>query len=920
MNQQRFTSLPQRLIALIGVIVPQRLRTRFRQEWEAELQHREARLRRWNRLDWRNRIELLRRSSGAFWDALLLQPRRLEDEVFQDLRFGLRMLLRQPGFTAVALLTLGLGIGANTAIFSVVNGVLLRPLPFQQPERLAMLWTDDLKRNLHEGATAYANVLDWRSQSQSFADMAIFSGNPLVLTEANEPERALGSFVSANLFPLLGVKPVAGRSFSPDEEASGERVVVLSHQLWQRRFGGAADAIGKSIKIDGDANARKSGPRTARIIGVMPPDFYFPNKETQLWEPATVYWRWQRESTDRFMSEARRWGVVGRLKPQVTLRQAQAEMNTIGQRLTQAYPTTNPNFPGFAVNVVSLLEQITGKKLQLALWVLLGAVVFVLLIACVNVANLMLARGATREREFAIRAALGASRGRLLRQLLTESVALAMGAGLLGLALAAAGVRGLLLVAPPGIPRLDEVSLDPSVLLFTLGISLCAGLFFGLAPAWKISQQRPQQALKENSTSSGGLGLRRTHSLLAVLECALAVVLLTGAGLLIRSFLHLQSVNPGFNPAGVLLARVSPPLSLHGNRGEAYFQQVRERIAAIPGVQAVASTDDFLIRGTPDEAITIEGRPPASEGETSQLNSADASPEFFQTLGVPLLRGRFFTRADALAKSQLLSVPRPQGPPSVSTTATGPTERPPAEAAIINETFARRFFPNEDPLGKRFYFGPPSKIYWYEIVGVVGDMHRQGLERQPIPEYFGPHLGGTADVIVRVNGAPSAFGAMVREAIRSVDQNALILNVTTAEARLGELSAERRLNTWLLALFAALALLLAVIGIYGVMHYSVAQRRHEIGVRLALGAQSADVLRLVIGQGLRLMLGGVALGLLAAFALTRVLAHLLFGVGAHDPLTFGGVALLLIGVAIIACYLPARRAAQVDPLVALRCE
>lgn len=678
-SQQRFTSLPQRLIALIGVIVPRRFRTRFRQEWEAELQHREARLRRWRRLDWRNRLELLRRSSGAFWDALLLQPRRLEDEVFQDLRFGLRMLLRQPGFTAVALLTLSLGIGANTAIFSVVNGVLLRPLPFQQPERLAMLWTDDLKRNLREGATAYANVLDWRSQSQSFAEMAIFSGNPLVLT---------------------------------------------------------------------------------------------------------------------------------------------------------------------------------------------------------------------------------------------ESVALAMGAGLLGLALAAAGVRGLLLVAPPGIPRLDEVSLDPSVLLFTLGISLCAGLFFGLAPAWKISQQRPQPALKENSTSSGGLGLRRTHSLLAVLECALAVVLLTGAGLLIRSFLKLQSVNPGFNPAGVLLARVSPPLSLRGNRGEAYFQQVRERIAALPGVQAVASTDDLLIRGTPDEAITIEGRPPASEGATSQLNSAAASPEFFHTLGVPLLRGRFFTRADALAKSQLLSAPRTQGPPPVA----APIGRPPAEAAIINETFARRFFPNEDPIGKRFYFGPPTKIYWYEIVGVVGDMHRQGLERQPIPEYFGPHLGGTADVVVRVNGAPPAFAATVREAIRSVDKHTLILNVTTAEARLGELSAERRLNTWLLALFAALALVLAVIGIYGVMHYSVAQRRHEIGVRLALGAQSADVLRLVIGQGLRLMLGGVALGLLAAFALTRVLAHLLFGVSAHDPLTFSGVALLLAGVAIVACYLPARRAAQVDPLVALRCE
>ena len=837
--------------------------------------------------------------------------------MIQDLRFGIRMLLKNPGFTLVAALTLALGIGANTAIFSLVNGVLLRPLPFHQPDRLAMLWTDDIKRNLREGATSYPNFIDWRSQSQIFSEMAIFSGNPLVLTDTDEPERVLGGFVSSNLFTLLGVKPALGQSFSPGEEEGGERVVVLSHWLWQHRFGAAPDVIGKSVKIDGDANSRKNGPRAARVIGVMPPGFYFPNKETQLWEPATVYWRWKRESGERFMAEARRLGVVGRLKPHATIGQAQAEMATIGQRLAQTYPISNPDFPGFAVNVVPLLDQITGTKLQLALWVLLGAVAFVLLIACVNVANLTLARGASREREFAIRAALGASRVRLLRQLLTESVTLAMGAGLLGLALAAAGLQALTLAAPPGIPRLDEVRLDPSVLLFTLGISLFAGLFFGLAPAWKISQQRPQHALKENSSSSGGRELRRTHSMLAVLECALAVALLAGAGLLIRSFLRLQSVNPGFRPEGVLLARVLPPLSIRsGGQAETFFEQLRERLAGIPGVQSVASTDDFLIRGTPDESITIEGRPSTSDGKTSQLNSADASPDFFQTMGVPLLRGRFFTRADALTKIQVLYAPREQ----VQQPGAAPAERPPAEAVIINETFARRFFPDEDPIGKRFYFGPPTKIYWHEIVGVVGDMRRQGLEKQPIPEYFGPHLGGAADVVARVNADPLAFAATVREAIRSVDKNAVILNVTTAEARLGELSAERRLNTWLLALFAALALALAAIGIYGVMHYSVAQRTHEIGVRIALGAQPADALRLVIGQGLRLMSSGVALGLLAAFALTRVMASLLFGVSAHDPVTFIGVALLLFGVAIVACYLPARRAARVDPMVALRSE
>src|SRR5262249_55799925 len=701
-----------------------------------------------------------------------------------------------------------------------------------------------------------------------------------------------GSFVSANLFPLLGVKPALGRTISPNEEEVGERVVVLSYGLWQRRFGGAPDVIGKTLKIDGDANSRKNGPRTSRVIGVAPPGFYFPNKETQLWEPATVYWRWKRESVERFMAEARRWGVVGRLKSHITMRQARAEMATIGRGLAQTYPTTNPDFPGFAVNVVPLLDQITGKKLQLALWVLLGAVVFVLLIACVNVANLTLARGAAREREFAIRAALGASRARMLGQLLTESLLLAAGAGLLGLALAAAGLRALLLASLPGIPRLDEVRLDQSALLFTLGVSLLAGLFFGLAPAWKISKLRPQQALKENSIQSGGIELRRTRSLLAVMECALAVALLTGAGLLIRSFFRLQAVNPGFKPEGVLLTRVLPPLSVRsGAQAEAFFQQARERIAGIPGVQSVASTDDFLIRGSPDDSINIECRPPTSEGKTSQLNGANASPDFFRTLGAPLLRGRFFSSADALKKIQLVyGPPREQGQqPSAAT-----TERPPAEAAIINETFARRFFPDEDPIGKRFYFGPPTKIYWYEIVGVVGDMRRQGLEKEPIPEYFGPHLGGAADVIARVNSDPLAFAASVREAIRSVNKSALILNMTTAEERLGELSAERRLNTWLLALFAALALTLAVVGIYGVLHYSVAQRTHEIGVRIALGAQSSDVLRLVIGQGMRLILSGVAIGLFAALALTRVMAHLLFEVGAHDPATFIGVALLLI--------------------------
>lgn len=831
------------------------------------------------------------------------------ETLWQDARYSARMLVKNPGFTFVAVLTLALGIGANTAIFSVVNAVILRPLPYQDPDRLAMLWTDDPKHDVHEAATSYPNFLDWRKQSRHFAEMAIFRSEPTILPGADETERVMGGFASSGLFPLLGVKPLLGRTFSPDEEERGEPVVVLSYGFWQRRFGGSQNAIGRTLEM---INA-KGGRNAYRIIGVMPEKFYFPSQDIPFWIPATTYWRWQRESTDRYMST---WRVVGRLKPHAALRQAQTEMSAIGQRLSQAYPTTNPYFPGFAVNLVPLLDQVTGKNLPLALWVLLGAVVCVLLIACVNVANLLLARGTARQREFAIRAALGAGRARLLRQLLTESAMLALGAGLLGLGVAAAGVRALTLVAPPGIPRLNEVTLDTGVLLFTLSLALLAGLLFGLLPAWKMSRSNPNEALKEgSSSSSGGLRLHQTRGWLVVAECGLAVVLLAGAGLLIRSFLQLQAVNPGFKPEGVLLVRISPPLSmLGGARAEAFLQQLHERVAALPGVQAAEAIGDFLIRGNPDASITIEGRPPISEGESSQLASEHVSPGFFQTMGVSLLRGRMLTRDDALAKVKLLYTPSSPAPLSEQ------TGHALAEAVVVNEAFARRFLAGEDPIGKRFYFGPPTKIYWHEIVGVVRDMRRQGLEQQPIPEYFGPHVGGTTDLVVRASGDPLSLAATVREAIRAVDKGTMILSVTTVESRLGELSAQRRLNTWLLALFAALALVLAMIGIYGIMHYAVAQRTHEIGIRLALGARTSDVLRLIIGQGMKLTLIGVAAGLFAALWLTRVMSHLLFGVSASDPVTFVGAALGLSGVALLACYLPARKASKVDPMVALRYE
>lgn len=529
--------------------------------------------------------------------------------------------------------------------------------------------------------------------------------------------------------------------------------------------------------------------------------------------------------------------------------------------------------------------------------VLLGAVVFVLLIACANVVNLLLARGAAREREFAVRAALGAGRGRLVRQLLTECAALALVSGLLGLGLAAVGVRALIAFAPPDIPRLDEITIDPGVLSFTAGVSLLTGLLFGLAPAWKVARSNPNEALKEvGRGSSGGLRLRQTRGLLVVVECVLAVALLVGAGLLIRSFLRLQSVDPGFKPEGVLLARVSLPRSATRTQAQtvAFFHQAIERVEALPGVRAVGVIEDLIMRRNPDNMITVEGRAPDGAGHGGgELIGEFISHDFFQALAVPLLKGRFFSTQESRA----------------------------SRVAIINETLARRFFPGEDPIGKRFKFGgPQSSESWHEIVGVVGDLRRQRLEKQAVSEVYTPDASDNMDLLARVGSDPLALAGAVRREIRSVDPNATVYGLTTGTQLVEKLSAGRRFQTGLLTLFAMVALVLATIGIYGVMRYAVEQRTHEFGIRLALGARSADVLRLVIGQGMRLTLIGVATGLLASFALSRVMTQLLFGVSATDPATFAGVALALMGAAFLACYLPARRATKVDPLTSLRHE
>jgi putative ABC transport system permease protein len=806
--------------------------------------------------------------------------------MLNDFRYAIRMLRRDAGFTTVAVITLALGIGANTAIFSVVNAILLRPLPYSDPEHLAMLWTNDPKRDIHEEGTSYLNFEDWKNQNQVFEDLAICTrGNPVTLTSFDEPERIEAEAVSANLFSVLGSRPILGRTFSLDDMERRQYVVVLSYNLWQRRFGGAQDLVGKTMEING---------RSTQIIGVMPAEFYFPARETQLWEPVTVYSWWERTKGNRYNDW---WRVVGRLKRNVSFRQAQTEMNAIGNRLEHAYPTTDPEFAGFGINVVPLLTQITGEKLPLALWALLGAVVFVLLIACTNVASLVLARGTAREKEFAIRLALGGGRMRLIRQALIESTTLSLVAGLLGLILAGVAIPALAALAPPNIPRLDEVDIDARVLAFALGLSMLAGILFGLVPALKLSQNDPSGSLKESGRgASGGARSHQLRGLLVVAEFALAVVLLVGSGLLIRSFLRLQTVDLGLKAERVLTMKVIVPESKNVAQKAAFYQQAFERLIALPGVQAVGAISHVFLETNPDITITVEGSAISGQAAGALMDDV-VSSGYFTTMGIPLLKGRFFSDQDG-----------PESP----------------RVAIINETMARRFFPGEDPIGQRFKYGDPqSRGAPLTIVGVVKDVRRQGLERQPLPQIFislsqNPNRAMT--LVVRTVSEPMTFAATVRQEIRSIDKTVTLYSLNTVEQQLEEFSAERRFQTWLLGVLSVMALALAAIGIYGVMHYAVSQRTREIGIRIALGAQARDVLCLVVRQGIRLALIGAAVGLVCAAWLTQTISNLLFDVAAVDPATFASAAFLLIGAAFFACYFPARRATRIDPMVALRYE
>src|SRR5262245_29248444 len=804
--------------------------------------------------------------------------------LWQDLRYGARMLLKQPGNTMIAALTLGLGIGANTTIFSVVNAVWLRPLPYPEADQLALVTHRNTKlgRNFELTPTRY---FDHRLQNKSFAQIAVYFGRNFNLTGTGEPERLQGQLVSAALFPLLKVSPLAGRVFTEaDDRPDAPRVVLLSHTLWQRRFGADANLIGKTLTLD---------DQSYTVIGVLPPGFAFPTKDTELWAPLALNANAANDRNSFYLSG------IARLNPGVTPERAQSELDVIARNLAQAYPQSNTDL-GFGV--ASLQESLVSSFKQ-ALFVLLGAVVFVLLIACVNVANLLLARAAAREKELAVRAALGAGRRRLMRQLLTESTLLALAGGALGLLLSVWGVKALKLINPETIPRLEEVNLDWRVLGFTLGVSCLTGVLFGLAPALQVSMPDLQHRLKESGRGfTGGRG-RRLRGLLVITEVALSLALLVGAGLLIRSFIRLQQVDLGFDHERLLTLRVE--MSENKARDltsiSNFYQQVIDRARALPGVEAVGVANAAPIQ-TPGirNALVIEDKPDPPPGQPQLANNRVISPDYFRTLGVPLLKGRLLSAQD---NAQAPSV------------------------VLINQTLARRYWGDEDPVGKRFKLGaraanPP----WLTVVGVVGSVRQVGLNSDTFPEFYTPFTQAgqfrarPRVLFIRATGDPLSVVAAVKDQIWAVDKDQTIWAVRTMDEIVSSSLAPRRFNLLLLGVFAALALVLASVGINGVISYAVSQRAREIGVRMALGAQVSDVLKLVIGQGMRLALTGVAIGLIASVALTRTMKNLLFGVSATDPATFVATALLLALVALAACWIPARRATKVDPMITLRGE
>jgi putative ABC transport system permease protein len=799
----------------------------------------------------------------------------------QDLRYGGRMMLKRPGFTFVVILTLALGIGANTAIFSVVNGVLLRALPFNNPERIISLWATDARRGQNRRGVSYPNFDDWRAQQTVFEYVAAHDGTSATLTGYGTPEQLRGLRVSADLFPLLGTPALHGRWFSASEEQTNDATaVIISEGLWERRFGADPDIVGRLITLNSQGVV---------IIGVMPSSFNFPLDE----EYPTEYWGLLKPDRERGHNHL---NVVGRLKPGLTIAQAQAEMDAVAGRLTAQYPNFNT---GRGIRLIGMQEDLT-RNVRRALLVLLVSVGCVLLIACANVANLLLARVTGRHKEIAVRLALGATRGRVIRQLLVESLLLAMLSGGAGALLAVWGVASLRPLIPRDVPLVHSITLDLRVLGVTLGLSILTGILFGLIPALQAGKTNLTDALKEDARGLTGSPQRnRTRSALIIIEVALSLMLAVGAGLLIRSFWQLLNVNPGFNPEGVTALHFSLPGARYGKNEQqtGFYKQLIGRVKALPGVVSVSVVDPLpLSGGSSSSSIVIEGQPPLALTERPKPLLRFVGPDYLQTLGTPLLKGRTLDDGDHLAAPKVM---------------------------LVNETFARRYLPHDDPLGKRVSIGIGDN-FTCQIVGVVGDVRTRSLDVEAEPEcYFSYQQNPFSELTLIVRTAAidaTDIVPAVRSEVAQIDAELAISDIRTMSQLVAATVAPQRFNLLMLVLFAGVSILLAVIGIYSVMAYAVSQRRHEIGLRFALGAQPSDVMKLVVGQGMRLTLIGVAVGLAGAYALTRLMSSLLYGVSATDPMTFIVVSSVLCAAALAACYVPAQRAAKIDPMVALRSE
>ncbi|MCM3901970.1 MAG: ABC transporter permease [Pyrinomonadaceae bacterium] len=804
------------------------------------------------------------------------------DTLFKDIRYGVRSLARHPGFTAIAVITLALGIGANTAIFSVVNAVLLRPLPFADPERIVWLW--DTQPQLPTAPTSLPDFLDWKEQNRSFEHLAAFQSGNMFFNAGDGTEDVPVGLVTPEMFSLFRVSPILGRTFTNEETLPGERsrLAVLSYSTWQNKFGSDPNVIGRTIQLSGT---------THTIIGVMQSGFSFPER-SQLWRPLPI----DPKQLDRGPHYLR---VVGRLKRDVTLAQAQADMSAIATRLAQEHPE---KIAGHGVKLERLTDVVVGD-IGLALFVFLGAVGFVLLIACANLANLMLARVGARQKEIAVRTALGASRLHIVRQLLTESIMLAVTGGAAGLLLAIWAVSWVVALSPDTIPRVHEISVDPRVAGFTLLVSLATGVLFGLAPALQVSRPDLTDALKESGRTTAGLRGNRLRGALVMSEVALSLVLLIGAGLMIRSFAKLNQVDPGFNPdrvltLGVALLNTKYPTD---EQVATTYSQIMERAATVPGVVSAGAISDLPLSGSnTSDYFTIEGRPAIAKEAEPLTEYRVVTPRYFESMGIPLLAGRDFTETD--------------------------TKKSP-NVVVINESFVRRHFGEENPLGHRLKLQGQERDPLL-IVGVVGNVRDFGLDELPTPGAYVPFLQDplsktyvrSMTIVARTKSDPGAIAGSLRAAVTSMDKSLPVYALKPMTEYLRDSLARRRFNMVLLSGFSGLALVLAAIGIYGVISYGVAQRTREMGIRMALGAQSRDVLKLIIRQAMLLTLGGVAIGLLASFALTRLMKSLLFSVSVTDPLTFAVIALLLTLIALLACLIPARRATKVDPLVALRYE